>query len=43
VTRILYSADYELYLGENFLPENEVLIEPTIALLAAWTAWRVGR
>jgi hypothetical protein len=33
--RILYSADYELYLGENFLPETEVLIEPTAQLLAA--------
>ena len=30
--RILYSADYELYLGENFLPDSEVLIEPTAAL-----------
>ncbi len=26
LTRILYSADYELYLGENFLPETEVLV-----------------
>jgi len=33
--RILYSADYELYLGENFLPETEVVGEPTRALLAA--------
>jgi hypothetical protein len=33
--RILYSADYELYLGENFLPEPEVVVEPTRALLAA--------
>ena len=33
--RILYSADYELYLGENFLPETEVVVEPTRALLAA--------
>ena len=41
MTRILYSADYELYLGENFLPENEVLIEPTIALLAACERIRV--
>jgi hypothetical protein len=40
VTTILYSADYELYLGENFLPETEVLIEPTTALLAA--AERIG-
>lgn len=31
--RILYSADYELYLGENLLPEAEVMIEPTAALL----------
>lgn len=31
--RILYSADYELYLGENLLPETEVLVEPTRALL----------
>lgn len=31
--RVLYSADYELFLGENFLPEQEVLIEPTAALL----------
>lgn len=30
---ILYSADYEIYLGENFLPENEVLIKPTCELL----------
>jgi hypothetical protein len=35
VTTILYTADYELYLGENLLPEEEVLIEPTRALLAA--------
>jgi hypothetical protein len=34
-TRILYTADYELYSGENFEPETEVLVEPTIALLAA--------
>jgi hypothetical protein len=34
-TRILYTADYELYSGENFLPETEVLVDPTIALLAA--------
>jgi hypothetical protein len=33
--RILYSADYELYLGENFLPETEVVVEPTRQLLAA--------
>ena len=31
--RILWSADYELYLGENFLPEAQVLLEPTSALL----------
>ncbi len=30
---ILYSADYELYLGGNRLPETEVLIEPTARLL----------
>jgi hypothetical protein len=36
--RILYSADYELYLGENLLPEVEVLVEPTAALLAACEA-----
>jgi hypothetical protein len=41
VTTILYSADYELYLGENFLPETEVLVEPTIALLAACERIRV--
>lgn len=41
MTRILYSADYELYLGENFLPENEVLVEPTIALLAVCERIRV--
>lgn len=40
MTRILYSADYELYLGENFLPESEVLVEPTAALLA--TCERIG-
>jgi hypothetical protein len=33
VPRIAYSADYELYLGENFLPEVEVMVEPTRALL----------
>jgi hypothetical protein len=38
VARILYSADYELYLGENLLPEVEVLVEPTAALLAACEA-----
>ena len=35
MTRILYTADYEVYSGENFLPETEVLVEPTISLLAA--------
>lgn len=30
---LLYSADYELYLGENFLPEEEVLVQPTARLL----------
>jgi hypothetical protein len=35
VLRILYSADYELFLGENFLPERDVLLEPTRALLDA--------
>jgi hypothetical protein len=38
---ILYSGDYELYLGENFLPEAEVVIEPTRALLAACERARV--
>jgi hypothetical protein len=33
--RVLYSADYELFLGHNFLPEREVLLEPTAALLEA--------
>jgi hypothetical protein len=41
VTTILYTADYELYLGENLLPEAEVLIEPTRALLAAAERVRV--
>jgi hypothetical protein len=36
--RVLYSADYELYLGENLLPETEVLVEPTWALLDACEA-----
>ncbi|MBF0128091.1 MAG: hypothetical protein HQM02_12890, partial [Magnetococcales bacterium] len=31
---ILYSADYELYLGSNLQPEEEVLIQPTGRLLA---------
>jgi peptidoglycan/xylan/chitin deacetylase (PgdA/CDA1 family) len=35
MARVLYSADYELYLGENLLPELEVLVEPTWALLDA--------
>ncbi|MBF0371105.1 MAG: hypothetical protein HQL52_16770 [Magnetococcales bacterium] len=30
---LLYSADYELYLGGNHLPETEVLIPPTDRLL----------
>ncbi len=30
---VLYSADYELFLGESFLPEREVLVEPAAALL----------
>src|SRR5688572_2121620 len=34
MVRVLYSADYELFLGENFLPEIEVLVEPTKRLLA---------
>ena len=29
----LFSADYELYFGENYLSENEVLIKPTEELL----------
>ncbi|MBD3297502.1 MAG: hypothetical protein GF341_02525, partial [candidate division Zixibacteria bacterium] len=32
---ILYSNDYELYLGGNHLPEDEVLLRPTESLLAA--------
>lgn len=35
---VLYSADYELYLGENFLPEAEVLVEPSARLLDACDA-----
>ncbi|MBF0339698.1 MAG: hypothetical protein HQL95_01880 [Magnetococcales bacterium] len=31
---LLYSADYELYLGRNHQPEEAVLIQPTAALLA---------
>jgi hypothetical protein len=31
---ILFSADYELFLGQNFLPEKEVLIDPTEKLLS---------
>lgn len=40
MTRIycLDSADYELYLGENYLPEEEVLIRPTEQLLACCRA-----
>lgn len=34
----LFSADYELHLGANFVPEREVLIEPTAQLLAACAA-----
>lgn len=30
---ILYSADYEIFHGENYLPENEVLIKTTERLL----------
>ena len=30
---ILYSADYELFLGGNYCDENEVLINPTNDLL----------
>jgi len=30
---ILYSADYELFFGKNFVPESEVLIRPTGELL----------
>jgi len=30
---ILYSADYELFLGGNYIDEKEVLIEPTDRLL----------
>jgi hypothetical protein len=35
---ILYSADYELFLGENFRPEREVLITPTDRLLTVCEA-----
>jgi hypothetical protein len=31
---ILFSADYELFLGKNFLSEKEVLIDPTEMLLS---------
>lgn len=31
---ILFSADYELFLGKNFLSEKEVLIDPTENLLS---------
>jgi hypothetical protein len=30
---VLFSSDYELHFGENYLPEREVLIEPTEKLL----------
>ena len=30
---ILYSADYELFLGGNYTDEHEVLIHPTSDLL----------
>ena len=36
--RVLYSADYELYLGENLLPEIEVLVDPTWSVLDACEA-----
>jgi hypothetical protein len=32
---LLFSADYELFFGENYLPEREVLIEPTEKILKA--------
>ena len=35
---ILYSADYELFLGDNFYPEEAVLIEPTDRLLGVCEA-----
>jgi len=33
---LLFSADYELYFGENLLSEGEVLIEPTEQILKAF-------
>jgi hypothetical protein len=33
---LLFSSDYELYFGENFLSEREVLIEPTQRILDAF-------
>jgi hypothetical protein len=35
---LLFSSDYELYFGENYLPEREVLIEPTQRILDAFEA-----
>jgi hypothetical protein len=35
---VLYSTDYELFLGANFVPERKVLIEPTERLLSAYEA-----
>ena len=32
---LLFSSDYELFFGENYLPESEVLIEPTEQVLKA--------
>jgi len=33
---LLFSSDYELYFGENYLSEREVLIEPTEQVLKAF-------
>ena len=33
---LLFSSDYELYFGENYLSEREVLIEPTEQILRAF-------
>jgi hypothetical protein len=33
---LLFSSDYELYFGENYLSEREVLIEPTEHILRAF-------
>jgi len=33
---LLFSSDYELYFGENFLSEREVLIDPTQRILEAF-------